>query len=94
MHWRTFLLWNALGGISWATSVALAAYFGGHAVERVFSRVGVYGGIAAGVLIVATIAYYFLRVRPRRRRNAAAKPAASSSETTPPPETTPPARQG
>jgi undecaprenyl-diphosphatase len=73
MHWRTFLLWNALGGISWATSVALAAYFGGNAVERVFSKVGLYGGIVAGALIVTAIAYYFVRVRPRRRRARAAQ---------------------
>jgi membrane protein DedA with SNARE-associated domain len=90
MHWRTFLLWNALGGTAWATSVALAAYFGGNAVERVFSKVGLYGGIAAGVLIVAAIAYYFVRVRPRRRRAAASEPAAPTSPPTPPPETTRP----
>ena len=29
MRWRTFLLWNALGGIAWATSIGLAAYLSG-----------------------------------------------------------------
>ena len=28
MRWRTFLLWNALGGIAWATSVGIAAGLG------------------------------------------------------------------
>ena len=30
MRWRTFLLWNALGGIAWATTIGLAAYLLGH----------------------------------------------------------------
>lgn len=52
MRWRTFLVWNAAGGISWAASVSLAAYFGGHTVERVVSKVGLYGGIVVGVALV------------------------------------------
>jgi membrane protein DedA with SNARE-associated domain len=68
MSWRSFLLWNALGGISWATSVSLAAYFGGKGVEQVLSTIGVYGLIAAGVLIIVGLA---VLVRHRRRRRAA-----------------------
>src|SRR6202162_2619885 len=29
MHWRSFVLWNALGGISWATAIGLLAYYPG-----------------------------------------------------------------
>ena len=29
MSWPTFLFWNALGGIAWATSIGLLAYFVG-----------------------------------------------------------------
>ena len=56
MRWPTFLLWNALGGTAWATSVALAAYYGGKSVETVFSKVGLYGGLAAVGLIVILFA--------------------------------------
>jgi len=66
MHWRTFVLWNALGGIAWATSVALAAYFGGTAVESVFSKIGVYAVIVVGVVVVAAIGYLVWRRRHRR----------------------------
>jgi undecaprenyl-diphosphatase len=52
MPWRTFFVWNAAGGICWATSVGLAAYFGGQAVEKVITEVGVYGGIAVVALLV------------------------------------------
>ena len=68
MRWPTFLVWNALGGTAWAISVALAAYYGGKSVETVFSKVGLYGGIAAGVLIVIGVAYVWRR---RRRARAA-----------------------
>ena len=72
MSWPTFGLWNAAGGIAWSTSVALAAYFGGKTVESVFAKIGLYGIIVAGVLVIA-VAAWFLR---RRRRNRAAEPEA------------------
>jgi membrane protein DedA with SNARE-associated domain len=70
MRWPTFLLWNALGGTAWATSVALAAYYGGKSVETVFSKVGLYGGLAAVGLIVIGVVYVW-----RRRRRARARAA-------------------
>ncbi len=71
MRWRTFFLWNALGGIAWSTSVALAAYFGGATVEKIFSKIGLYGVIVVGVLAVAGIGYLVWR---RRRRRQATPP--------------------
>jgi membrane protein DedA with SNARE-associated domain len=50
MRRSTFILWNAAGGIGWATSVGLAAYFGGKAVENIVSTVGLYGAIAVVVV--------------------------------------------
>jgi undecaprenyl-diphosphatase len=66
MRWPTFLVWNALGGTAWATSVALAAYYGGNSVKTVFSAIGLYGGIAAGVLIVLAAGYVWWRLKKRR----------------------------
>ena len=53
MSWRSFLVWNALGGITWSTTVALAAYYGGKGVEHVLAQIGTYGLIAAALLVVA-----------------------------------------
>jgi membrane protein DedA with SNARE-associated domain len=53
MRWRTFLLWNALGGIVWAASVGLAAYLIGAATEKIATRVG---EGAAAVVILALVA--------------------------------------
>jgi undecaprenyl-diphosphatase len=61
MPWPTFLFWNALGGIAWATSVGLAAYYLGPTAERVFKYIGV-GGVATAVLaVIAFIAWRRLR---------------------------------
>jgi membrane protein DedA with SNARE-associated domain len=71
MRWRSFLLWNALGGIGWATSVSLAAYYGGKGVEHVLSQIGLYGLIVAGVLGVAGLVLLNWHRRRRRARRAA-----------------------
>jgi membrane protein DedA with SNARE-associated domain len=65
MAWPTFLFWNALGGICWATGVGLGAYYAGHAFEDVISKVGVYGAGAA-VLAIAGFVYW----RHRRHKRA------------------------
>jgi membrane protein DedA with SNARE-associated domain len=65
MRWRTFFVWNAAGGILWASSVALAAYFGGKAVEGVIQTAGIYGGIAVGVALAVVLVLH--RRRTHRR---------------------------
>ncbi len=64
MRWPVFLLFNALGGIAWATSVALAAYYGGHGVEHVFSQIGLYGIPVAVVLALLALWWWRRRHRP------------------------------
>ena len=68
MPWRTFLLWNALGGIAWATSIGLAAYLLGHVAATIFRTFGVVG--LAGVVAAAAGFGGWHLVR-RRRREAA-----------------------
>ena len=53
MSWPRFLVWNAVGGIVWATGVGLLAYFGGKALADTISRYGLYAG--ATVTVVAVI---------------------------------------
>jgi membrane protein DedA with SNARE-associated domain len=66
MHWRTFLFWNALGGIAWATSVGLLAYFLGSSAETIFKDASLIG-VAVVVVLIAGIVY----VRRRRKASAA-----------------------
>lgn len=69
MHWPVFLFWNALGGIAWATSVGLLAYFAGPAAEAALKRVGLVGFAIAVLVVVA------LLVRRHLRRRSSAGPA-------------------
>ena len=46
MNWRSFFLWNALGGISWASAIGLIAYFLGHSAGNAIESFGIYGLVA------------------------------------------------
>src|SRR6476661_5001958 len=47
MHWRSFVLWNALGGITWAVGVGLIAYFLGNSAGNAIETFGLFGLVAA-----------------------------------------------
>ena len=55
MEWWRFLAWNAAGGIVWATGVGLIAFYAGKAAADTIAEYGVYGAIAAGILLVLVI---------------------------------------
>jgi membrane-associated protein len=67
MPWRRFAFWNALGGVAWATSVGLLAYYIGSTSSNIFAAFG-YVGVAFTVVAVA--GYYILMRRQRRRQKA------------------------
>ena len=52
MPLRSFVLWNALGGICWATAIGLLAYFLGDAAGNAIQTFGLFGLFA--VLALAT----------------------------------------
>jgi membrane protein DedA with SNARE-associated domain len=64
MPWRSFVFWNACGGISWATAIGLIAYFVGHSAGNAVEAFGVYGLVAA---VLAAVAFW---IAHRRRRGA------------------------
>jgi membrane protein DedA with SNARE-associated domain len=68
MHWATFLLWNAAGGIVWATVFGVGYYLFGSTLNRLQSGIDIALGVAAVVGIVAGI--WFLR---RKERDLAEK---------------------
>ena len=51
MPWGRFLFWNAAGGIVWAISVGLIAYYAGQAAATAIQTYGLYTGIA----VIATL---------------------------------------
>jgi membrane protein DedA with SNARE-associated domain len=67
MRWRSFLFWNALGGICWATGVGVVAYFVGRSAENALSAFGIFGLVAAAVALVGL---FFAHRRHRRSQSA------------------------
>jgi len=64
MHWWTFFLWNAAGGICWAALVGLVAYYVGQAAADAISHYGLIGGaVVIGLALAALVALHFWRKR-------------------------------
>jgi membrane-associated protein len=64
MPWRSFLLWNAAGGIAWATLVAVISYEFGRAAGDAIGKYGLYGVAVVAVLGLTA----FVGIRLWRRR--------------------------
>jgi membrane protein DedA with SNARE-associated domain len=64
MTWWRFFLWNATGGIVWATLVSLLAYYFGKAAADAVQTYGLYALLA--IVVVAVIA--FVAVRQVKKR--------------------------
>ena len=72
MHYRRFLVFNAVGGSIWAIAVVVAAYFAGASWHRVQSYLGSASGVLLGAVAAAIVAFVLVR-RLRRRRQPAAE---------------------
>ena len=68
MPWWRFLIWNALGGILWATGVSLLAYEFGKAAADAVSRYGLYAVIA--LIVLGLMAFLSLRFWKKRMERA------------------------
>ena len=66
MPFRRFLLWNAVGGVSWGTAVVLLGYLGGASYTGLESRLGV-GWALLVVAGGAVVAVGVVWLRPRWR---------------------------
>jgi membrane protein DedA with SNARE-associated domain len=66
MPWRSFLMYNALGGISWAVTIGVLAYVAGSGIAALIRDVGI------GALVLVAVAAVTLYVLRRRRRRSGA----------------------
>jgi membrane-associated protein len=72
MPWPRFLLWNALGGIAWASTIGALAYVLGRSASGSLSAIGFVG------IGVAVVVYLFIRARrwhTRTRKPPADRPS-------------------
>jgi membrane protein DedA with SNARE-associated domain len=64
MRWRSFVLWNALGGVLWATAIGVIAYELGRTATNVTEAFELYG-LAA--LLIAALGLFLAHQSHRRR---------------------------
>ena len=57
MQWGRFLLFNALGGVSWATLYGLGGYFLGEEIHRLTGPVGIVTIVLAVLIIIASLIF-------------------------------------
>ncbi|QMU75476.1 DedA family protein [Streptacidiphilus sp. PB12-B1b] len=76
MRYRTFLLFNALGGVVWGVGYTLLGYAAGAAYGRVAKQAGTAAAIALGVVVVAALVVW--RRREHHRPGGGADPADAS----------------
>jgi membrane protein DedA with SNARE-associated domain len=81
MRYATFLAWNALGGVTWATAYTLVGFLAGSAWQRVEHYTSVASYVLLAV-VAAAIAAVVLRGRSRQRR----RDAQSRAQLAPTPE--------
>lgn len=82
MHWRSFVIWNGLGGITWATAIGLIAYSLGHSASNAIQAFGLYGLVAVLLAIVSGVV---MHRRSRSRRTAETRPSEAGAGASPEP---------
>lgn len=79
MHWRTFLFWNAAGGIVWAIIYGTLGYVLGRNIA-LLDRIVTFLGVGGVVLAVAAIVGFIVsRVVKNRREHAEGKNASDGN---------------
>ena len=68
MHYRRFLVANALGGLVWGVAFCLLGYFGGSQLPKIEKYSGWASIALVVVLIVSVVGVHYLRKFARRRR--------------------------
>lgn len=68
LTWRKFLPYNVVGGVIWATAVAVLGYLAGASLAVVQEQLGMVSNIVLGV-VVAAVLVVWLRSHVRRRQS-------------------------
>ena len=70
MEWKTFLLWNAVGGVAWSVLYGTGAYLLGNAAKRVQGPLGF--AMAGIAVVVVGVSIVVLRRNEKRLEDRAA----------------------
>jgi len=80
MRYRTFLLYNAIGGITWGVTFVMIGYVAGQSYAAVARTVGVYSLVIVGTAALAVVAIVVVRRRRQHRRWSGSAASGADSE--------------
>lgn len=66
MPYRTFLLWNLVGGVCWASASAMLGYLAGRGYRRVQAQVSYAGYTLLAAIVIAAVLFLLHRRRGSR----------------------------
>ena len=81
MRYRTFLTYNALGGILWGTVVVMGGYLAGASYQAVADALGTGSAVLVGIAAVAGFVVW--RVHRRRSDSRASRPTSPDAGSSP-----------
>ena len=78
MRYRTFVTFNVLGGVVWATTFSVAGFLAGASFKRVQSVAGTLGYVVMGAIFLAVVAFIaFKKIKENRQTIKQGKKAES-----------------
>jgi len=69
LRYRTFLLYNALGGLLWGVGYTMLGYLVGRSFTRIVSDLSTASLVLIGVAVLAIVVYTIVRKRLQKRKN-------------------------
>lgn len=63
MPYRTFLPWNAIGGICWGAAVVALGFFAGHSYQRVVTRFGQGSALVVLAIVILAVLWHWSKRR-------------------------------
>lgn len=85
MRYRTFLVFNALGGVLWATAVVVGGYLAGTSYQAVADALGTGGAVLVGLAVVVGFVVWQVR---RRRATQTSDPSEQADDAAAPADVT------
>ena len=74
LRYRTFLFYNALGGLLWGVGYTMLGYLVGRSFTRIVSDLSTASLVVIGAAVLAVIVFVLLRKRARRHGNDSSDP--------------------
>ncbi|MHB1504805.1 MAG: DedA family protein [Acidimicrobiales bacterium] len=71
MRYRTFLIYNALGGLAWGTTFVLLGWVLGRSYEKAATAATLFSAVVLGLLAAGVVVYVVFRKRRERRERQA-----------------------